>query len=502
MTESITDKDLLVWFQSNYKKIPFINLADLIDERLDRSSRLETTIKKELNIKQELHEQKEILKKMWKDLVANAIIYLKLQDKREKYNDDGDYGIDQLADFFDEYCDFEKLLYGSSDYYRDHVSHVFKVFLLGEYLVREKLPGGFSSIELFDHKLDVSWKKASNDYEDEQERKDKKYTITEQEKEAMWCVVSLTHDLGYPTEIMYKIPEKMRKMLSTFNIDVSYNASHQSQIYNDHILKLVASDLERHSVYSRKGKKYYYTTHIKSKYYSKYSRSLEQWDHGLESCILLAKTLVYFLEMDCSLDERKKMDTLDARHFLIRQRMLKAIASHNCNYIYHLKLDMSFLLRIIDEMQEWGRPRLSDLFSTSPISSLEIKEFTQEIIDYTIQFDYGKCTPVSINIEEAHRNIKEYFRRKIDLYTMVLRSAVDGKNRNFTLKFNVVDKIEISKPVTYQFTHENPKDVTISICYYNSDDSHSTLERDTYVKMSIFENTEAKWKEFYKKYYS
>lgn len=493
MGEPVDDKSLIIWFKDNYDKIPFIDLAKYDIERIKRSETLKTDIKK-LDKNQPLHEQKETLKPIWKNLVANAIIYLKLKDEREKHHDDGDYGIDELANFFEEYCDFEKLLYGSSDYYRDHVSHVFKVFLLGEYLVRKKL-GGFSSIDVFDKEINISPETASNKYEEEKERKTKKYTVSEEEKEAMWCVVSLTHDLGYPTEVMYKIPEKMRKMLSTFNIDVSYNASQQSQIYNDYILKLLSSDLQSHKVSTTDGFKVCFTTHIQSKYYSKYSRSLEKWDHGIETCVLLAKTLVYFLEMDCSLDKMRMMDTLDARQFLIRQRILRAIASHNCDYIYHLKLDMSFLLRIIDEMQEWGRPKLSDLFSTTPISSLEINQFTQDSINYKINFYYESNTSQSVNKKEAHKSVKEYFKRKVNLYTMILRSAVDGKNRNFTLEFSVVDEIQSAKEVTYKFIHPTPQETKIILKHTNA----KNQDLETEIDMPDLEDKN--WDDFYKEYF-
>ena len=177
----------------------------------------------------------------------------------------------------------------------------------------------------------------------------------------MWCIASLTHDLGYPTEVVHEIHDKLKNMLNVFNIqDVSYILSQQSQLFNDNIIKIISSDLELCKKDSIAGS-YKYTTHSQAKYYLKYSRSIEKWDHGVESCIVLVKSLVYFLETDFSLDKRRLMKIEDARRFLIRQRILRAIASHNCDFIYHLKLDLSFLLRIVDEMQEWNRPKLTDL---------------------------------------------------------------------------------------------------------------------------------------------
>jgi hypothetical protein len=517
----VNDNSLIKWFQNNYDKIAFINISDDIWLRRDRSASLKTSIGK-LDKEIELHEQKEILIEIWKDLVANAVIFLKKKDKREAYHDDGDYGIDELGDFFEAYCEFEKLLYGTSDFYRDHVSHVFKVFLLGEYLVHHML-GGFSNLNVMDNKLILKPSEIVNNYEpakkvlpmypicEVEEIETRKYAISDEEKEAMWCIVSLTHDLGYPTKIIHLVSDKMKKMLGTFHIDVSYTASQQSQIFNDFIVKLISSDLQEQEIFEevdstklqtsesleknkkpKQIKKVYYTTHLQTKYYSKFSRSLEMWDHGIETCVLLVKTLIYFLETDLKTDpnsdKKKMMDILDARHFLIRQRILRAIASHSCDYIYHLKLDMSLMLRIVDEMQEWGRPKLSDLFSLPLKSKLEICTFKNKIIDYKIEYEYERGTPPEgENIKKIHTFIKEYFRRKIDTYIMILRSAVDGKNRNLTLRFRVIDSVERNKGkiFTYDFVHENSNSVQIYISHKNKKE---TKQFHRVVRMDLFDN--------------
>lgn len=451
--------------------------------------------------------------------------FFKKNDKREAYNDDGDYGIDELGDFFEEYCEFEKLLYGSSDFYRDHVSHVFKVFLLGEYLVQHRL-GGFSNLNVMDDKLILKPSEIVNNYEKVkktlpmygvEEIKTRKYAISDEEKEAMWCIVSLTHDLGYPTKIMHLVSDRMKKMLGTFHIDVSYTASQQSQIFNDFILKLISSDLQEQEIFeevdstnlqtsesleknkkTKPIKKVYYTTHLQTKYYSKFSRSLEMWDHGIETCVLLVKTLVYFLETDLktdpNLDKKKMMDILDARHFLIRQRILRAIASHSCDYIYHLKLDMSLMLRIVDEMQEWGRPKLSDLFSLPPTSKLEICTFKNKIIDYKIEYKYEKSAtlPEGEHLNKIHTFIKEYFKKKIAIYIMILRSAVDGKNRDLTLRFRVIDSVERNKGqiFTYDFVHEYSNSVQI---YIHQKNQKEIKESHKVVRMDVFDN---EWNRF------
>ena len=389
MSDHIDDKGLIIWFKNAYKDIEFIKFKPDY-ERINRYSRLEDSINK-LKPAKQLFEQKDLLIKIWKDLVANAIIFLKSKDVRECFHDDGDYGIDELGNFFQSYCNFENLLYGSGDYYRDHVSHVFRVFILGEKLVRDSLDG-FSSIDVMDHKL----------IEDCEDREPTSKLITPEEKEAMWCISSLTHDLGYPTEVVNEIHDNLKDMLNAFNVqDVSYVLSQQSQLFNDFIIKLLSSDLI-------KIQNNVYTTHTQAKYYFKYSRSIEKWDHGIESCIVLVKSLVYFLETDYSLDERKFMDIDDARQFLIRQRILRAIASHNCDFIYHLKLDLSFLLRIIDEMQEWGRPKLTDLFIKPPQVTFSIDNFQKDNIEYSIRFSHSDVIQSEDKIERNYSRFRRF----------------------------------------------------------------------------------------------
>lgn len=472
MSDSIDDKKLIKWFKENYKYIDFINFKPVY-ERVKRSSQLDILIGK-LRYDRELVEQKQILIDIWKYSVANAIIFLKSKDDREFFHDDGDYGIEDLGKFFDSYCDFEKLLYGSGEFYRDHVLHVFRVFLLGEYIAREYLFNeyidregiargkvkdpceklkGFNLIDVMDSKLKNDGAEVEGDKA--------KYLIKPEEKEAMWCIASLTHDLGYPTEVVHEIHDKLKDMLKIFNIqDVSYILSQQSQAFNDNIIKIISSDLELCKKSLSEDK---YTTHSQAKYYLKYSRSIENWDHGVESCIVLMKSLVYFLETDFCLDKRRLMKITDARQFLIRQRILRAIASHNCDFIYHLKLDLSFLLRIVDEMQEWNRPKLTDLFIKSPRSEFAIDMFKTNRIEYTIEF-YDTAT-TGDNEDDLHRSVKEYFHRKINKFTKILRSAVDGDMRDgdkFVLTFNVIDSVNIhGNKFKYTFAHNNPETISI-----------------------------------------
>jgi hypothetical protein len=73
----------------------------------------------------------------------------------------------------------------------------------------------------------------------------------------------------------------------------------------------------------------------------------------------MARALVYFLESDFCIDSRKPLEDRDAKQFLIRREILRAVASHTCEEVYYLPFDdLPFLLFLVDELQESGRPTL------------------------------------------------------------------------------------------------------------------------------------------------
>ena len=78
----------------------------------------------------------EELDKLWYSLLNKSIICLRYFDKREPFLHNPDkaivaYGLDKLEEYHRRYTEFESLMYGSSAYYRDHVFHAIRVWMLG-----------------------------------------------------------------------------------------------------------------------------------------------------------------------------------------------------------------------------------------------------------------------------------------------------------------------------------------------------------------------------------
>jgi hypothetical protein len=79
------------------------------------------------------------LDELWSGLLNKSIKCLRFFDTREPFQDNSSkdivaYGIDNLEEYHRRYTEFEGLMYGANAYYRDHVFHVIRVWMLGVFL--------------------------------------------------------------------------------------------------------------------------------------------------------------------------------------------------------------------------------------------------------------------------------------------------------------------------------------------------------------------------------
>lgn len=179
-----------------------------------------------------------------------------------------------------------------------------------------------------------------------------------------------------------------------------------------------------------------FSTHIQAKYYLKFSRSFERFDHGLISCLVLAKNLVYFLETNFDFDN---IDTLkgeeEARQFIIRREILRSIASHTCHEIYHFKPNtFSFLLLIVDEIQFWGRPTFDLMaFQEPERESVTLNEFSEKMVSIDYEFKPRED-------KYKQKSLVGFFKAKVEMFNKILRIGVDSTEKKFTLEFTVRDE--------------------------------------------------------------
>lgn len=408
----------------------------------------------------------EDVKRLWKDLVKKAIICLRYYDGREPFLDNPNknpqaYGIDKLNDYFDSYSDFESMLYGGSQYYRDHVVHVFRVWLLGiELLIKKDCS--------FLDKIKVSKRETENPLE----------------KLSIWTLIALTHDLGYPLEKALEIIEKTREMMGAFvvnpvvSMDLSFTGV--QNVMNDYVLRFISSKMveiketAKTIVEEKDEEKKDYVARLQPKYYFKFQKSLEHNDHGVISALIIYKLLIYFLESDYSINEDYYFSKEDCRQFFIRREILRAIASHTCHDIYQQDaFNFSFLLILCDDAQEWGRKYISELYvdkgekysywgidlSTEKQKGDE-KDTEKEVLVCTLTDEYELDPSIPID------PVLSRFKEQSKTYRVVFRDGQDTKNRNFIfkriMKINILESPKIEYTITLVVSITEQTTITVT----------------------------------------
>lgn len=358
------------------------------------------------------------IKKLWRILIEKSIICLRFYDTREPFIDTRAktphaYGVEELADYFDKYTEFESLLYGGSRFYRDHVVHVFRVWLLGIKLLLENDCDYLKRIKIADD-----------------------CAVNCLEKLSVWTMMALTHDLGYPLQKALQIIEKTQSMMKSFianpilSMDLSFNGVQNSM--NDFVLRFIGSKMHRTDIEN------VFVARLQPKYYFKLQKSLEHNAHGVLSALIIYKMLTFFLESDFSINEDYKFNDEDVRQFYIRREILRAIASHTCHDIYQLDIfSFSFLLILCDDAQEWGRKSISDLH----IEKSDIYKFEgiQIVFDENGSNSCILMDKYDVEKTSSIDDILKRFEKQSKTYRDVFRDGQETNNRNF----NFVRQIEI-----------------------------------------------------------
>lgn len=451
---------------------------DIDDKKLLKILKKITLNKKSNEAKIEILKKKKIIfQKLWPHFVRNAIGYLRSKDFRDRGKLKFDFGVKNLTDYFVEFSSFEELLYGIDEYYRDHSSHVFRVYLTGEFITRNFLSNDYGDITIFDQP------KIKN------EEKNKYLKISKGEKEAIWCIIALCHDLGYPLKKIYKLNKKLSNILKYFGIHnferVRFNLPQEGTILNEYILKILSSKLI--VIYdSEFNFKDEFNFKVQSKFYTKFSNAYENLNHGILSCVLLMKNLVFFKETDYKKIISKDKDEnylINAKQYLLRRVILRTIASHDCLDIYHINAyNYPFLLIICDEIQEWNRPfsnrRIFFGWESDNNVVIQINSFTDKNIELSMKLD---LTP---------KEMKKYAEDKIRRFIRLLRSAVDSYKRKFNFKMIIENKSNLK----FEFIYPSPNEFYINNAfslekpvYYNEPQvikyENGTVDKDYLAKI-------------------
>lgn len=340
---------------------------------------------------EKMNEKIKIACGLWKVLFEAAMSFI----------DPEKQGYDKLFSFFDEFVEFEELIFASDSFYRDHTLHCLWVYFLGEYIYKKTEYDKFlfdlktkdNAVFLLDElitKLDLqryfgSFKEICNAYRDI-----KKYN------DSLRCVTSLTHDLGYPIKKITKINKSMKNILPYFSInsynDFSFEFNNLQQHFIEYFIDFISSDIkfmikikddldflkddvfevekndfiglkedaiksitpERIEAIKKNLNTHCYFIKFPSLAMS-FSNEFEEYHHGIMSAFLLTKNLKAFQNIIYAYGDNLLDNHSDFGHLVVKQLILSSIANHTRNTFRIDKIDDNTFLTFIDELEEFSR---------------------------------------------------------------------------------------------------------------------------------------------------
>jgi hypothetical protein len=364
----------------------------------------------QLKASEEIHDKIQIAKNLWKVLFEASMEYI----------DPDKQGYDILFKYFEEFVKFEELIFASDDFYRDHTLHCLWVFFLGEYLNRQP------EFSFLFQNVNRHLKSAGfiaehyNSLEVPQVFSDTSFRLARvaevlNNEEAVRCIISLTHDLGYPLKKIAKINKSIKNVLPYFSIskfgEFDFHFENVQQFYIENLLEILSINIsfnidigdfsfeDRQSVQSHIDKMNNFTAtlfnlqepseeefldlrnslsqltekqiDILRRIYTirgsmekdmaaklRYSNDFEHYTHGIMSAYLLMKTLKAFSNLGISYSnpENIDLDSLDVATVNSKMIILKAMTDHtSIGYQIRDFTTHSEVLVLFDEMEEFSR---------------------------------------------------------------------------------------------------------------------------------------------------
>ncbi|MDT8715624.1 hypothetical protein IAI10_02990 [Clostridium sp. 19966] len=352
-----------------------------------------------LNLKEaeNMHEKIEASKKLWKLLFESAMSYID-PDKR---------GYDELFSYFDEFVNFEELIFASDSFYRDHTVHCLWVYFLGEYITKNKEYGflfknQYREFEVMKELGDVFCKLGLEDsLKDFISRLKEFYRLIILE-DSKRCIVCLTHDLGYPLKKINKINKSIGNILPYFSInnfsEFKFNFDMVQKNNIDSFLQFLsnalnmqfgseegdeeAENIERKIFITENGvynglnkenleklteqeieivKKSWITRIYLSRntnYYFRYSKDFEEYQHGIMSAFLLMRTVKSFANSKLQYSNKSDISSNDVDYssYGTKREILMTVSNHTSSaYRINDLADDSAILTFIDELEEFSR---------------------------------------------------------------------------------------------------------------------------------------------------
>lgn len=352
-------------------------------------------------------------------------------------------GYHELCRYFDEFADYENLLFALDKNHRDHVIHSIWVMLLGLYLRKT-----FAPLKNIDYEVILPnfYKQKEKVVKAIKRTKD----ITKEHETSLWCLIALTHDLGYPIQKTTNANELMAKMVSNFgfleqkDFRYSFTIVHQTAI--SELLNIVSSFV----AWMPSGG---YRVGYLSGGRLDYAKSFERLDHGIMSAYLLQMHLDCICESMTIPQEVPELQLID--HEMAAKQattitLLRAISAHTNKNVYWPEVNlMDPLLLLSDELDEFSR------YSRS----LESNEWIK--VGCRTEFE---CTKNSLQVKYTFDNkdigddMESFFKDKVEKLWKRFELE-DGKIRKISVTCRDVRK---AHPVDYIYEKtlsQDPQDI-------------------------------------------
>lgn len=306
---------------------------------------------------------------LWQYLFKNSLSYITPNMR----------GCNELIDYYRQYTHYENILFAVDENHRDHVIHSIWVMLIGFYLLKHHRP-----FHEFEHSpvLDCipDFQDVPNGLHDTLESLNKYVP-------ALWILISLTHDLGYPIEKTRMANEEMAKMIGNFGFLTQTRFSYQFTVLQQTAIDELLNTLSSNLVWVTDDK---YRLGVNSGQRLDYAKSFERLDHGIMSSYLLQKNLDFICELmsTSEIPEYLFSDEEDAVKQAFIIVWLSAIADHTNFFTYWDEFNsMSALLFLSDELDEfsrYSRRKSTDTWTTVKCSTYF--HCTSQSVEFTFRF--------------------------------------------------------------------------------------------------------------------
>jgi len=348
---------------------------------------------------------------LWEKLVGYALQGIDTEAK----------GDSELFQFAKAAADFEDLLYGMSRQYRDHTLHSLWVYFMGEYILRDLLPDVYQNLDWYvRNSLRDTSSYPFKLLGEARGVEEKLLNEANKQKDAVWCLTALCHDLGYSLSQLHRLNENVEKVLRFLDLPgftrIGYSFEVEHQYLGSQFLELMAGDVW--IVPSPDEKEALIKNFRDAGTYWRLCRALEKRQHGIYSSFIIYKLLDIFAEVwvrdpaePWGLEEEEAVDNL------IRGNILFAIAQHEFEFA-HLNTmgSLADILVLADELEEFSRfgrqllaRQYNDTMAEVSISFKPHKTTRRRNLDIDITYEVAKdCNPKEFYVRKAKKLCRKY----------------------------------------------------------------------------------------------